>query len=193
MPHYFSQKQDSLKLAKIRIVLKDRAFDLFSGSGVFSKDGLDVGSRFLIENCILGRSVLDLGCGIGVIGIALKLKDPGLAVSMVDINENAVAISKKNIKLYDLKIDIKLSDLYSRVDGKFDTILSNPPQSAGRKVCFEIIEKAPLYLNDSGTLQVVARHNKGGSVLEEKMQEVFGNVRQVAKGSGFRVYLSTKQ
>ena len=40
-------------------------------------------------------------------------------------------------------------------------------------------------------LQIVARHNKGGKTLMEKMDEVFGNVKDIAKKSGFRVYISS--
>jgi 16S rRNA G1207 methylase RsmC len=39
-------------------------------------------------------------------------------------------------------------------------------------------------------LQLVARHQKGGKMLEKKMQEVFGNTETLAKKGGFRVYLS---
>ena len=45
-------------------------------------------------------------------------------------------------------------------------------------------------IKKKGTLQIVARHNKGGKNLSEKMEEVFGNVKVLAKKRGYRVYLS---
>jgi len=196
MPHYYSKKQTSqLNLKKINIKLKKIQFELYSGSGVFSKDRLDKGSKLLIENALIEPKdyVLDLGCGIGVIGISLKLLYPNIKVKMLDINNRAIKLCRKNIKLHHLDdIAVVNSNLYEKVDEKFDTILVNPPQTAGRQVCFNIIVQAPKYLKKKGILQLVARHNKGGKVLEEKMQEIFGNSEQIAKGSGFRVYISKK-
>ena len=89
---------------------------------------------------------------------------------------------------------MKKSDLYHKLSGKtFDSILVNPPYVAGRKVCFKIIEEAPLYLKRGGSLQLVARHSKGGKILGERMKDVFGNMEFLAKGSGFRVYYSVKK
>ena len=77
-----------------------------------------------------------------------------------------------------------------KIADKFDTILVNPPQTAGKDICFQIIDEAKNHLNNNGLLQLVARHNKGGSVLEKHMKEIFGNVEQIVKGSGYRVYIS---
>ena len=196
MPHYYSKKQTSqLNLKKINIKLKKMQFELYSGSGVFSKDRLDKGSKLLIENAVIEpvSSILDLGCGIGVIGISLRLMYPRIKVKMIDINNRAIKLCRKNIKLHNLnKIDVVNSNLYEKIDEKFDTILVNPPQTAGRDICFNIIEQAPKYLKKNGSLQLVARHNKGGKVLEKRMLKVFGNSEQTAKGSGFRVYISKK-
>ena len=74
----------------------------------------------------------------------------------------------------------------------FDTILLNPPQKAGKDVCFRMIEEAPNHLKEDGTLQIVATHNKGGKTLAKKMEEVFGNVDSIVKKGGVRVYLSRK-
>ncbi|MBI2647630.1 class I SAM-dependent methyltransferase, partial [Candidatus Woesearchaeota archaeon] len=43
------------------------------------------------------------------------------------------------------------------------------------------------------SLQLVARHNKGGEALSDKMQEVFGNVKVIAKKAGYWVYMSVKE
>lgn len=197
MTHYYSKKQDSkLNLKKINIRLKDRIFELYSASGIFSKDKLDKGSKLLIENSIIKEnySILDFGCGIGVVGISLKLVNPNIKVTMLDVNKRAVKLSKMNVKLHKLN-DIKVfdSDLFQKVDDKFDSILVNPPQTAGKKLCMNIITNSMKFLNEKGLLQLVARHNKGGSEFEKYMNLVFGNVKQVAKGSGFRIYVSILQ
>ena len=44
------------------------------------------------------KTVLDVGCGYGVLGITLKYFDKCDYVDMVDINERAVLLTKENIK-----------------------------------------------------------------------------------------------
>jgi len=137
--------------------------------------------------------VLDLGCGIGVIGISVKLLYPKTKVLLSDINERAIMLSKKNIENLKLEnIDAIKSDIFSDIKKEFDAILVNPPQTAGKEVCFKIIEESLNHLKEKGLLQLVARHKKGGLSLKEKMLSVFGNVRETAKESGFRVYVSEK-
>jgi 16S rRNA (guanine1207-N2)-methyltransferase len=197
MPHYFSEKQDSNpEIKKIRIRQKDTVFELYSSSGIFSKDELDKGTELLIESAIIkeGFSVLDFGCGYGVVGVSIKKLYPETKILMTDINERAVMISNRNIKLHNLKgIEARKSDIFSDIKESFDTILLNPPQTAGRDICFRMIEESKDHLNFDGTLQIVARHNKGGETLSKKMEEVFGNVKDIAKKAGFRVYFSQKK
>ena len=73
-----------------------------------------------------------------------------------------------------------------------DTILFNPPQKIGKQGCFDLISDCYSLLKKSGSLQLVARHNKGGKVLRSYMEELFGNVSDLAKSGGFRVYYSEK-
>jgi 16S rRNA G1207 methylase RsmC len=194
MSHYFSEKQDSKFIPmKMQVNISGIKFDLFSSSGVFSKGELDKGTEILIRTSIVddGTKVLDLGCGIGTVGIAIKKKYPAAEVLMADINERAVYLAEKNIILNELSgVQARKSDIYSAIDEKFDVILLNPPQTAGKDICFSMIEKAKEHLNENGTLQLVARHNKGGETLSLKMKEVFSNMTEIAKEAGFRVYLS---
>ncbi|RLF13878.1 MAG: hypothetical protein DRJ66_07045, partial [Thermoprotei archaeon] len=73
---------------------------------------------------------------------------------------------------------------------KFNTIITNPPQSAGMSTCIKIIQEAPRYLVSGGMLQIVFRHSKGGSRLANVMKSVFGNCEVLASRSGYRVYVS---
>jgi 16S rRNA G1207 methylase RsmC len=189
MPHYYSQKQDSLNIKKILI----RNKEFYTGAGVFSKKRLDKGTELLIDKCIIkpNWTVLDLGCGIGVVGIFIKMRTPSVKVLMTDINENAVKLSKMNVKNLDIKV--KKSNLFEKINEKFNTILVNPPQTAGKDVCFKIIEESKTHLEKEGLLQLVARHKKGGITLKKKMQEVYGNAEEIAKGSGYRIYVSKLQ
>lgn len=196
--HYFSKEQSSaLNEKQVRIFVKGDAFDLLSADGIFSKEGLDFGTRLLIESSqvALGMRVLDLGCGNGVVGIALLRRFPKLKLVMSDVNERAVETAKKNAEPYLAKgctVDVRESDLFKNIDEHFDAILVNPPYAAGREVCYAMIEGSKTHLAKGGFLELVARHAKGGIMLEKKIREVFGNVQTIAKRGGFRVYVGRK-
>ncbi len=191
--HYFSKVLDfPTEAKKINIKLKKISFDLYTSAGIFSKSKLDKGTEVLINNCIIKNKwkVLDFGCGYGVVGIAVKKLCPETDVVMTDINKRAVKLAKMNIKLHNLKIKIKQGTLYEKIDDKFNTILVNPPQTAGKDVCFDIIKGAKKHLKAKGILQMVVRPRKGGKQLSGFMEETFGNVEVVAKKSGYSIYVS---
>jgi len=194
MEHYFSEKQSSeFKIKKIKVHAKNIEFELYSGSGVFSKDMLDAGSKLLIEKAKIKGNVLDIGCGYGAVGIAIKKLNPELNVILSDINERAIELAKLNAKKHSLNIAVIKSDIFSNIDAKFDTILLNPPQAAGKEVCFCMIKESSSHLKKSGFFELVARHNKGGSTYMKYMHEIFGNAKCIAKASGYRIYLSVKK
>ena len=195
MEHYYSSQQKSpLKIKKINQKLRNQEFDFCTSSGIFSKEKIDKGTLILAENMIINKNakVLDIGCGIGILGIAAAKLFNADAV-MSDINKRAVMLAKMNCKLNNVKCGIFQGNLYEKINGNdFDVILSNPPQTAGKSICFQLIGQSKNHLKNGGNLQLVARHNKGGKTLSKKMQEVFGNVKVIAKEAGYWVYLSVK-
>jgi 16S rRNA G1207 methylase RsmC len=194
MSHYYEKKQTSpLNLQQFSAVILGEGLEFYSGSGVFSKEKIDKGSLLLANKAIIKDvwRVLDFGCGYGPIGIAIAKAYPETKVLMSDINKRAVGLAKKNIELNNLKNASALqSDMFEKVGGKFDTILLNPPQSAGKDLCIKMIEQSKEHLEKNGLFQMVARHNTGGRELEKHMVRVFGNVKEIAKKSGFRIYVS---
>ncbi|HII72150.1 TPA: class I SAM-dependent methyltransferase [Candidatus Woesearchaeota archaeon] len=195
--HYYSKEQTSkFEPKKIKARLLGNELELYTAGGVFSPTHIDRGSLLLIDEAHIddGWKILDMGCGYGAVGIAQMKEHPGVRAVFSDVNERAVKLTKMNLKLNRLDGEVVQGDSFERVaDKDFDTILLNPPQTAGKKVCFRMIEEAKEHLRPGGTLQMVARHNKGGKELEKKMQEVFGNTEQTAKSSGFRIYVSVRQ
>jgi len=193
-PHYYSEKQASpMHTSKIKVLLRGISFEFYTAPGVFSKKKIDNGTELLIEHAIIedGWNVLDIGCGYGPIGIAVAKCFPNANVLMAEINTRALKLAGMNADLNRVKnVERVHSNLFDGINKKFNAILVNPPQSAGKKLCFEIIEKSKGHLEKNGLLQLVARRNKGGAELSKKMKEVFGNVKEIVKGSGYRVYVS---
>ncbi|MCK5630105.1 MAG: class I SAM-dependent methyltransferase [Nanoarchaeota archaeon] len=197
--HYFTEKPKSRMIQyQFTAVLLGNELKFNTSSGVFSIKKIDRGTEVLIGNCIVeaGWHVLDMCCGYGPVGIALA-KKYDIKLFMTDVNQRAVMLTRENIKANGLEgkdITVVSGSLYNKVKDKetFDTIIVNPPQTAGKDVCIAVIEQAYEFLKKGGILQLVARHNKGGKALSGIMEKVFGNVRDIAKKSGYRVYLSKK-
>jgi len=177
------------------VILRGKEFKFHQESGLFSVQRVDPGTRLLVDHCIIPEeaTVLDLGCGNGVVGVSIAILFPHTQVECCDINMHAVTLAKTNIKKFMLEnCKAYRSDIYNKTISKFDTILTYPPFSAGRKVCYAFIDESILHLNENGTLQLVALHQKGGKMLQKRMEEVFGNVEVIAKKAGYRVYISRK-
>ncbi|MFC2174953.1 class I SAM-dependent methyltransferase [archaeon] len=194
--HYYSKKQTS-KLVKREwaVEVNGRRLVFETASGTFSPRKLDIGTAAMIKYMAPPEDgkVLDLGCGNGVIGIVVAAENPRLEVVLSDVNSRAVMKSKANIRRNKLKnAKVVQSDLFAKLTGGFDCILSNPPISAGRKVVFAMVEESFGHLNLGGSLQMVARKTKGGEMLAKEMERVFGNVEDIGRKSGFHVYKSVK-
>lgn len=88
----------------VRYVIEDpalRGLSLGSAPGVFSRRELDGGTRQLIEHVAMQplgspSTVLDLGCGVGPLGLWAALRWPAARVLAVDSNLRAVALAREN-------------------------------------------------------------------------------------------------
>jgi 16S rRNA G1207 methylase RsmC len=194
--HYFTVEPSSkVRLGLLNVTLQGVELKFETATGVFSYKRVDTGTRVFLGLMRIpekGR-ILDLGCGWGAIGVFVAATHPGTRVVMTDINKRAVWLASENIRLNKVNAEARWGNLYEPViNMKFDTILTNPPISAGRNLIVEAINEAPDHLCDGGTLQLVARTSKGGITISRIMERAFGNVDELGKKSGYRVYSSCK-
>ena len=191
MSHYF--ENDSNLKSQIRVIpfdFKGYNFNFYSDNGVFSKNEIDEGSITLLNayfnNGKIGRT-LDVGSGLGVLGITIS-KINNCEVDMLEINERAVNLTKKNIEINSVdKCNVYESNIYEKASGKYEVIVSNPPIRAGKKVVFEILEKAYNYLEANGELWIVIRKNQGADSAKKKLIETFNNCEVIKRNKGFYV------
>lgn len=155
MSHYFTNDEIKSNLQKTFVKIKDKNFSFYTDNGVFSKKGLDFGSRTLLESVLeedISGKVLDVGCGYGALGIILS-SFFNVSVDMIDINKRAVHLSSMNIKENDVSnITSFYSNIYENVNKKYDVIITNPPIRAGKDVVYKILFGARDYLVFGGTL-----------------------------------------
>ncbi|MGA8943416.1 MAG: class I SAM-dependent methyltransferase [Thermoactinomyces sp.] len=194
--HYFSAKPEvQREERKIQAVLLGRSFTFYTDAGVFSKRGIDFGSRLLIETVKIEPEsrVLDLGCGYGAIGIAIGKTVPHVKVTMVDINERAVQLAKENAVLNQVedRVEILVSDRFAALEGrKFDHILLNPPIRAGKKTVYRLFEEASNALDSGGSLWIVIRKQQGAVSAKKELEQLFSVVNVIERKKGYWVIWS---
>lgn len=195
--HYYSQKpQTESRPQSIEVKLRGRTFVFATDSGVFSKNNVDFGSQLLVETMIVEPTaqVLDVGCGYGPIGIvAASLATQGQA-TMIDINERAIELAKSNALRNGIdNIRVFQSDLLEKVINEtYDVVVTNPPIRTGKLSVHTIFEQAHHVLVPGGSLWVVIQKKQGAPSAFSKLEQLFGNVDEVTKDKGYRIFRAIK-
>ena len=155
-------------------------------AGVFSRDGLDTGTRAMLEALpeLHGR-VLDLGCGWGPVGVTLARKYPECEIVMTDVNHRAVELSRRNLARNGAKAEVVQGDGFENVTGLFDFILTNPPIRAGKAVIYRLFAEAKEHLTDGGALILVIRKQQGAASAQKYLQTLFPTVTLLDRTAGF--------
>ena len=191
---YYAENPDSAHdIHELKVTLLGQSFTFLTDSGVFSKKMVDYGSQVLLNTLDFekGKTLLDLGCGYGPLGISLA-KVQGVKPTMVDINNRAIDLAKRNAQKNGVEADIFQSDIYEKVNGTFDYIISNPPIRAGKQVVHTIISESINYLKVGGNLTIVIQKKQGAPSAKAKMEEVFGNVEILKRDKGYYILRSEK-
>lgn len=186
MSHYFTNDYVESKENKTKCIIKNTELTLITDNGVFSKKGLDFGTRTLLETIDnVSGQVLDFGCGYGPIGIYLK-KTYNVEVDAVDINERAMNLAKKNAELNKTNINIFKSNIYENVNKKYDYIVTNPPIRVGKKILYQILFEAKEHLNVNGELWLVIHKDQGAKTLAKDLEKEY-KVEIKNKNKGFYI------
>lgn len=188
MGHYFLN-DDNLKseIRELKVIISNQEFIFKTDNGVFSKGELDYGTYLLLETVLkenIFGHVLDLGCGYGPIGIIIsKLKDS--KVTMVDVNNRAIHLTKMNIKENKCLNTVALnSDGFSNLEQKFDFIITNPPIRVGKEKLYSLFIEAKKYLNELGVIYLVIRKEQGAKSFIKDMSNYY-QVDVLNKSKGF--------
>ncbi len=133
--------------------------------------------------------VLDLGCGVGIVGIYAARC--GAIVTMTDFDSQAVAVAAANCQINGVTCTVVQSDGFSNIepDRLFTQILSNPPYHTDFSVAKRFIEGAFRHLEVGGQLVMVTKRLDW---YRNKLTSVFGGVR-VHEIDGYYVFISEKR
>ena len=163
--------------------------------GVFSQLKLDVGTKLLLEHLpnYSNESILDFGCGAGVIGATIAHQCSDASVTLADVNALALASSKETFAKNQLVGQFIATDSMSHIASHYDHVISNPPFHQGLNTHYQatedFLDAIAKFIKPKGSLTIVAN-----SFLKYQpiMEKRFKSVNQVAKANGFTIYLAEK-
>ncbi|WP_110457798.1 methyltransferase [Shewanella algidipiscicola] len=175
-------------------------------SNVFAANKLDIGARIMLDNMPQGdfKSIVDLGCGNGILGLRAKQLFPDARLHFVDDSEMAIASARYNWQLNQLDNpdlegeqacfhwDDCLTHLGDEV--RPDLVLCNPPFHQGEAItdhiAWQMFLDAFRRLADGGILHVVGNRHLAYHV---KLQRIFKNCTTVASNGKFVILQAKKQ
>lgn len=166
------------------------SFELASGGGVFSRGHLDHATAVLFRELAppVQGQFLDLGCGYGVIGLAIARAVPLATVTAVDVNERALLLANENARAMGLDSRF-VAALPEQIpsDMTFDEIWSNPPIRIGKAALHELLLTWLPRLRPDGCAVMVVGKNLGADSLQRWLGDQGWPTTRLASVKGFRV------
>lgn len=189
--HYFTADPNvAFRRTPVRARVWGHDLAVTSGSGVFAQGRVDVGTAVLFRETTppAGGTLLDLGCGYGVIGLALAVAVPAARVWGVDVNERAVLLSNENARA--LGVEGRYTAATPAdvpADVTFDEIWSNPPIRVGKQALHDLLLAWLPRLRPDGRAVMVVGKNLGADSLQRWLGDEGYPTERLASAKGFRV------
>lgn len=168
--------------------------DIATYPGVFGHNGVDAGTRMLLENAVPGDGhILDYGCGSGVIAAYLLLNNPTSQVDCLDADAMAVAATHSTLvaNQVEKRGRVFAGDRLDHRMSKYDLIISNPPFHTGIRRDLTIVQRllkdAPRHLRRGGRIRMVANVH----LPYPKLLDAGYDWQIVADNHKYRVYDAT--
>ncbi|SOC52443.1 class I SAM-dependent methyltransferase [Ornithinimicrobium cerasi] len=202
--HYFSaQPASDGELRRLDVLLAGREVEVVTAGGIFSPDGVDKGTRVLLEEAPQpppAGTFLDLGCGWGPLALTMALSSPAATVHAVDVNERALDLCRRNAASLGCD-NVRVSVPDEVADGTpFDLIWSNPPIRVGKAVLHGMLTiwLPRLAPGPDSAAHLVVQKNLGSDSLQtwlaRTLPDLMGPVvvTRAASSKGFRVLRVTR-
>jgi len=179
--------------------LENTTYEITNHAGVFSRDSLDIGTRFLLEHLPEkegAERIIDLGCGNGIVGLMLAEKYP--QAEMIFTDESYMAVDSARINFSNAfpgrSATFDVTDCLDGVEREsVDLIVNNPPfhqqNAVGDFVARQMFRESAAALKNGGELWVIGNRHLGYHV---QLKKVFGNCQTVASNRKFVILRARK-
>ena len=174
--------------------LENTPFTISNHSGVYAREKLDIGARHFMKNLPevkSGTRVIDLGCGNGVIGLAVLAQQPEALVTFVDESYMAVDSAKdniaKNLPEQFEQCEFTINDCLADVEpNSVDLVLCNPPfhqqNATTDHIAWQMFRDSHRVLKKGGELRIIGNRQLGYHI---KLKRLFGNEKIIASNDKF--------
>lgn len=175
-------------------------FSLSNHANVFCREHLDIGARILLKNLpnSLNKSVIDLGCGNGVIGVSILDKNDSAHVTFVDESFMAVESARQNVINHignedraTFIVSNCLEEILKQNSSCYDIVLCNPPfhqqNTITDHVAYQMFNDAKKSLKPGGELRIVGNRHLDYPI---KLKKLFGGYEVIDSNKKFSI-LST--
>lgn len=181
-------------------VLEKTDFQLTNHANVFSRESLDIGTRFFLQHLPQSeryKRIIDLACGNGVVGLIAAEKNPSAEILFLDESYMAVESARENVKnnLSSIKnAHFNVGDCLTGIeDDSVDLILNNPPfhqdNAVGDEVAWRMFNQSKDVLKKNGELWVIGNRHLAYHI---KLKKIFTNCEVVATNKKFVILKTTK-
>lgn len=163
--------------------------------------------------------ILDLCTGSGCILLSLLHLKKGCTGTGADLSAAALAVAEKNAQKLGISADFLQSDLFDKIDGMYDVIISNPPYIATKEIealepevrdreprmaldgkedglyfYRKITEDSVAYLKEDGWLMYEIGYDQGEAVSTMMKEQGFAEVTVIRDLAGLdRVVIGRKR
>jgi len=181
--------------------LDDKELEIINHAAVFSREKLDIGTRLFIENIPVSegyKTIVDLGCGNGVLGLVAAIKNPAAKMIFTDESYMAVESSINNFSaVFDETREaefLQTDCLYGVPENSASLILCNPPFHQSNVMtddtAWQMFTESKAVLEPQGELWVIGNRHLA---YHAKLKHLFGNCDVVASNNKFTLLKSVKQ
>lgn len=181
-------------------LLENTDYTICNHANVFSRDSLDIGTRFLLQHLPDNpgfKDFVDLGCGNGVVGLMLADRQPSAQISFVDESFMAIASAREN---FERAFGENRQAAFANTDclegiapESADCIVCNPPfhqqHTVGGHIASRMFRQAKKVLRKGGELRVIGNRHLHYSA---ELKKLFGQCRVIATNKKFVILSVTR-
>ncbi len=182
----------------VTYTLENTEYLIINHANVFSRDSLDIGTRFFLQHLPLRQEacdIIDLGCGNGLVGLIAAERCPLATLKFVDESYMAVASARDNfLRVFDdqRKVTFSIGDGLTEVESdSADLILCNPPfhqqNTVGDQIAVSLFKQSRRVLRKGGELWVIGNRHLG---YQNYLDRLFGGHSVIAINSKFIIMKS---